>query len=137
MTFANGMALSPDKDHLYVAESFAGRVIRIPIDESGDPQEGELFVEGFERVPDGLAFDTAGNLYISCYEPSRIYRVSPEREIHLFIDDPIAHTSVPSDELCVSRRRALHIQPRPVAHNADRSPLRGPHIALNGSLAQG
>jgi gluconolactonase len=92
MTFANGMALSPDKDHLYVAESFAGRVIRIPIDENGSPQEGEPFVEGLERVPDGLAFDAAGNLYISCYEPSRIYRVSPERGIRLFIDDPIAHT---------------------------------------------
>jgi sugar lactone lactonase YvrE len=92
MTFANGMALSPDKDHLYVAESFAGRVIRIPIDENGNPQEGEPFVKELERVPDGLAFDAAGNLYISCYEPSRIYRVSPEREIHLFIDDPIAHT---------------------------------------------
>jgi sugar lactone lactonase YvrE len=78
--------------YLYVAESFAGRVIRIPIDENGSPEVGELFVEGLERVPDGLAFDAAGNLYIACYEPSRIYRVSPEREIHLFIDDPIAHT---------------------------------------------
>jgi gluconolactonase len=92
MTFANGMVLSPDRDHLYVAESFVGRVIRIPIDEYGNPQEGEPFVDGLERVPDGLAFDTDGNLYISCYEPSRIYRVSPEREMHLFIDDPIAHT---------------------------------------------
>ena len=72
MTFANGMALSPDKDYLYVAESFAGRVIRIPIDENGSPEVGELFVEGLERVPDGLAFDAAGNLYIACYEPSRI-----------------------------------------------------------------
>ena len=42
MTFANGMALSPDKDYLYVAESFAGRVIRIPIDENGSPEVGEL-----------------------------------------------------------------------------------------------
>jgi gluconolactonase len=92
MTFANGMALSPDKDHLYVAESFAGRVIRISIDENGNPQESDLFLDGIDRVPDGLAFDTAGNLYISCYEPSRIYRVSPDRQIHLFIDDPIAHT---------------------------------------------
>jgi gluconolactonase len=92
MTFANGMALSPDRDYLYVAESFASRVIRIPIDQNGNPQEGELWVDELERVPDGLAFDTAGNLYIACYEPSRIYRVSPEREIHLFIDDPIAHT---------------------------------------------
>lgn len=64
----------------------------IPINENGSPEEGELLVEGLERVPDGLAFDAAGNLYIACYEPSRIYRVSPEREIHLLIEDPVAHT---------------------------------------------
>jgi sugar lactone lactonase YvrE len=31
-----------------------------------------VVVEGIERLPDGLAVDRAGNLYISCYEPSRI-----------------------------------------------------------------
>jgi len=93
MTFANGMTLSPEKSHLYVVETFARRVIRIPIDEYGDPGKGEPFVEEIERVPDGLAFDAAGNLYIACYEPSRIYRVSPQREmIQLFIDGPEAHT---------------------------------------------
>jgi hypothetical protein len=87
-------------------------------------------------VPDGLAFDAAGNLYIACYEPSRIYRVSPERDTSLYRRPRSAHPA-PSNKLCVSRRTALHIQPGPVAHNADRSPLRGPSIALNGSLAWG
>jgi gluconolactonase len=41
-------------------------------------------VDELERVPDGLAFDAAGNLYIACYEPSRIYRVSPERDTSLY-----------------------------------------------------
>ena len=45
-----------------------------------------------ERLPDGLAFDARGNLYVSCYEPSRIYRVHPDGEIHLLVDDPDAHT---------------------------------------------
>jgi sugar lactone lactonase YvrE len=101
-----------------------------------NPEEGELFVDELERVPDGLAFDAAGNLYIACYEPSRIYRVSPERDTSLYRRPRSAHPA-PSNKLCVSRRTALHIQPGPVAHNADRSPLRGPSIALNGSLAWG
>lgn len=92
MTFANGMALSSGKEYLYVAESFARRVVRIPIDEGGAPGEVEVFVEGLDRVPDGLAFDAEGNLYVSCYEPSRIYRVSEEGEVALLIDDPEAHT---------------------------------------------
>src|SRR5215213_1433732 len=92
MTFANGMALSSEWNLLYVAETFARRVTRIPILEDGAAGEAETFVEGIERLPDGLAFDTEGNLYVSCYEPSRIYRVSPDREINLLVDDPEAHT---------------------------------------------
>ena len=92
MTFANGMALSSERDLLYVAETFARRVTRIPVLEDGAAGEAETFVEGIERLPDGLAFDTEGNLYVSCYEPSRIYRVSPDREINLLVDDPEAHT---------------------------------------------
>ena len=29
------------------------------------------------NVPDGLAIAPDGTLYISCYEPSRIYRMKP------------------------------------------------------------
>jgi gluconolactonase len=92
MTFANGMALSAAGDFLYVAETFARKISRIPILEDGSPGESTTFVEGIERLPDGLAFDVGGNLYVSCYEPSRIYRVSPDRKIDLLVDDPEAHT---------------------------------------------
>ena len=37
--------------------------------------EKELFTEDIATVPDGLAFDKNENLFISCYEPSRIYMV--------------------------------------------------------------
>jgi gluconolactonase len=92
MTFANGMALSSEGDFLYVAETFARKITRIPILEDGTAGESVTFVEGIERLPDGLAFDAGGNLYVSCYEPSRIYRVSPDRKIELLVDDPEAHT---------------------------------------------
>jgi gluconolactonase len=92
MTFANGMALSAAGDFLYVAETFARKISRIPILEDGTSGESTTFVEGIERLPDGLAFDVSGNLYVSCYEPSRIYRVSPDRKIDLLVDDPEAHT---------------------------------------------
>jgi gluconolactonase len=92
MTFANGMALSLEGNFLYVAETFARKITRIPILEDGTAGESVTFIEGIERLPDGLAFDAGGNLYVSCYEPSRIYRVSPGREIDLLVDDPEAHT---------------------------------------------
>ncbi|MGH2557746.1 MAG: SMP-30/gluconolactonase/LRE family protein [Thermomicrobiales bacterium] len=92
LTFANGLALSPDRDTLYVVETFASRVCRIPINADGSPGEAEVFVDGIERLPDGLAFDVEGNLYISCYEPSRLFRARPDGMLDLLIDDPDAHT---------------------------------------------
>lgn len=92
MTFANGMALSPERDFLYVAETFARRLLRVPIREDGSAGEAEVFVRSIECLPDGLAFDTEANLYVSCYEPSRVYKISPDRQIRLLVDDPEAHT---------------------------------------------
>ncbi len=90
--FANGMALSLDRDTLYLVETFARRISRIPIHADGTAGAAEVFVEGIERLPDGLAFDVGGNLYISCYEPSRIFRARPDGRLELLVDDPEAHT---------------------------------------------
>lgn len=92
LVFANGLALAPDGDALYVVETFASRVSRIPIRADGTAGEAEVFVAGIERLPDGLAFDAAGNLYIACYEPSRLFRATPDGRLDLLIDDPDAHT---------------------------------------------
>ncbi|WP_028058734.1 SMP-30/gluconolactonase/LRE family protein [Candidatus Solirubrobacter pratensis] len=86
--FANGMALEPGGDALYVVETWAQRVVRIPI-AGGAP---EPVVEGIERVPDGIALDAGGLLYIACYEPSRVYRCDPATgALELLLDDPTAH----------------------------------------------
>jgi sugar lactone lactonase YvrE len=86
--FANGMALDPGGDALYVVETWAQRVVRIPL--AGGPPEP--VVEGIERVPDGVALDVDGRLYISCYEPSRVYRFDPATgELEVLLDDPTAH----------------------------------------------
>jgi gluconolactonase len=91
LNFANGIALSPSRDAIYVAETFGHRVSRIPIRPDGTAGEADSFVTEIDRLPDGLAFDVEGNLYVSCYEPSRIYRVSPGGQLALLIDDPDAH----------------------------------------------
>lgn len=92
LRFANGMALSPDGRWLYVAETFDRKVSRIPILGDGKAGEAEVVVQKIDRLPDGLAFDVEGNLYVACYEPARIYRVSSDNHIDLLIEDPDAHT---------------------------------------------
>lgn len=90
LAFANGMALAPGGDELYVAETFGRRICAIAIDAAGAAGERRIVVENIERLPDGLAFDDKARLYIACYEPSRIYRWDG-LSLELFADDPEAH----------------------------------------------
>jgi len=38
-------------------------------------------------VPDGLAFDEGGRLYISCYRPDRVYRLDNDGSLSVIADD--------------------------------------------------
>lgn len=90
--FANGLALSPDERALYVVCSFAQSVERIEILPDGRPGARTAFAKLPNTVPDGLAFDANGQLYISCYAPNHIYCASPDGKIELLMDDWEGHT---------------------------------------------
>ncbi len=89
--FANGMALHPDGQHLMVVETFGGSVAGIGINADGSAGKVNRLVSGIERLPDGLAYDATCNLFISCYEPSRIYRFDTKGNLEVYLDDPLAH----------------------------------------------
>lgn len=85
---ANGLALSPVGDALYLVESHLPGVSRVPIlaDGRAGPKEPFLALSGDE--PDGLAFHPGGDLFISIYNPTRIYRWSFTRGVlELLIED--------------------------------------------------
>ena len=90
------MALDPSGQYLYVVASLnAPRVERIKINEDGSAGKTENVVSLPGTVPDGLAWDTQGNLYISCYTPSRVYRLSPSGKLEILAEDP-EHTMLAS-----------------------------------------
>jgi len=85
--FTNGLAINPGGDYLYVAESLLPGVTRIPILPDGSAGEAEIIVLLPGTVPDGLAFDQEGRLYVSCYRPDRVYRVDPDGAVRIVADD--------------------------------------------------
>jgi gluconolactonase len=92
MTFANGMALAPSGDALFVCETFARQIARIDFDGNGAAAGASVFAGDLPGLPDGIAFDAGGNLFVGCYEPSRILRIAPDgRAAEVYIEDATAH----------------------------------------------
>lgn len=92
MDFANGLALGLDGDRIYVCETFARRILCIEIEENGAAGHSRVFADDLAGLPDGLALDKHGNVFVGCYEPSRILRISADgRRTDIYVDDPTAH----------------------------------------------
>lgn len=117
--FPNGLALSADDRYLFVAQSHTDDVLKVEIQPDGTAGHREVYARGLERVPDGLAFDVEGNLYVSCYASDNIYKVSPERAVSVLAYDRdgttlarptnIAFGGPEHDELFVANLGRWHI----------------------------
>ena len=87
-TFPNGLCLSPEGEYLYVAVSLdQPRIERISINDDGTSGSREIVTLVPRSVPDGLAFDDEGTLYISCYRPDRIWRYRQDKGLEVLVDD--------------------------------------------------
>ena len=92
LVFANGLALAPGGDALLVCETFARRVTSIPIGSDGMAGKARPYSADLPGLPDGIAFDDRGALFVGCYEPSRILRIAPGGgPAEIYIEDPTAH----------------------------------------------
>ena len=81
--FPNGLAIDPASEYLYVVLSQAPGVARLPL-RGGLP---EMVVPLPKLVPDGIAFDRDGTLYIACYAPDAILTLAPDGALRLFASD--------------------------------------------------
>lgn len=95
--FANGTAIDPHEDAVYVLESSRNDCLRIPIKKDGTFGKPEIYAKGFPALPDGMAFDVERNLYITLpgtpkdgkLEPvNKMIRVDPNGNWEELIDDP-------------------------------------------------
>jgi gluconolactonase len=86
--FPNGCCLAPDGDALLVVQSTDPGVWRVPIGRDGSAGAPQAVCAVPGTVPDGIALDTEGRLYVACYRPDRICRVAPDGVVEVLADDP-------------------------------------------------
>jgi gluconolactonase len=72
--------MSDDERWLFMVESDTDRVFRFELTSDGRLGPGEVYSDSVGRLPDGLALDETGNLYVACYASDEIWRISPTRE---------------------------------------------------------
>lgn len=91
LDFGNAMVV--EGEDLLVVESDGPSVSRV--DRGGGVPERLIELAG--TVPDGLALDTEGGLWISCYQPNRIYRLRPDGTLEQVADDLLGwHLPMPT-----------------------------------------
>jgi gluconolactonase len=81
VAFPNGLAIFGG--YLYIVESALARIVRMPL----GGHELEEVVALPRTVPDGIAFDEEGGLWISCFQPNRIYRMDRSGGLETVVDD--------------------------------------------------
>lgn len=90
--FANGMALSADGTRLLICETFSRKISLVSFAADGTVARIADFADDLPGLPDGLALDAAGNVFVGCYEPSRILRINADgSDTVVYIEDPTAH----------------------------------------------
>jgi gluconolactonase len=89
-TLPNGVCMGPGEEHLYVAMTLdPGRIARVEIRPDGSAGRTEDFVVLEETLPDGLAFDRQGNLYVVTYRPDTVWVVpAGKRTAEAYANDP-------------------------------------------------
>jgi gluconolactonase len=96
--FANGTAIDPNEDAVYVLESSRNDCVRISIKKDGTFGKPEIYASGFPAIPDGMAFDVERNLYVTLPGVPKDGKLAPKNQIiridpnggkwELLIDDP-------------------------------------------------
>lgn len=87
--FPNGACLTIDDDALLVVTSTPDPgVTRVPINDDGSAGRPEVLVSLEGTVPDGVALADDGTVFVACYRPDRLYRLSHDGRPQVLAEDP-------------------------------------------------
>jgi gluconolactonase len=100
INYANGLAIAPDGQTLYVNETRGGRLLRFAIAADGTLGGRQVFVQLADILrdgarttysPDGLRIDAKGNLFVGLYNGGGFAVIGPDGKMLQQIDVPAAH----------------------------------------------
>ncbi len=84
----NGIALDPEETFVYYVETWGASISRIAINKDGSSGDIERVVHMPRHVPDGIAFDENGRMWIACHRPDKICVFDVEsRRLEVFAED--------------------------------------------------
>jgi sugar lactone lactonase YvrE len=88
--FTNEIRFDAKEEWLYVVETTGGRITRLRIDEHGDVREREIFGPsslGKGAWPDGIAFDSYGNLWGTMVYSDKLFALTPQGDLRILLDE--------------------------------------------------
>jgi gluconolactonase len=88
--FTNEIRFDANEEFLYVVETTGGCITRLRIDEEARVVEREIFGPtrlGKGAWPDGIAFDSAGNLWGTLVYSDKLFVLTPQGDMRILLDE--------------------------------------------------
>jgi sugar lactone lactonase YvrE len=88
--FTNEIRFDAREEFLYVVETTGGRITRLRIDQDGSAVEREVFGPsclGTGAWPDGIAFDSFGNLWGTLVYSDKLFVLTPQGDLRILLDE--------------------------------------------------
>jgi sugar lactone lactonase YvrE len=88
--FTNEIRMDAKEEYLYVAETTGGCISRLRVHEDGSLGEREIFGPsslGKGAWPDGIAFDSLGNLWGTMVYSDKLFVLTPQGDLRLLLDE--------------------------------------------------
>ncbi|MBD9624704.1 SMP-30/gluconolactonase/LRE family protein [Ensifer sp. ENS06] len=91
----NGPAFSPDNRSLYFSDSARGRILRYDLDDRGVISNRRTFFtfRTDDGLPDGLAVDSAGNVWCALYGGAKVVCVDPAGRLRQSLPLPASYAT--------------------------------------------
>ncbi|NUQ31115.1 MAG: SMP-30/gluconolactonase/LRE family protein [Acidobacteriaceae bacterium] len=92
--FTNEIRMDAKEEYMYVVETTGGCISRLRVHDDGTLGEREIFGPsslGTGAWPDGIAFDSIGNLWGTCVYSDKLFVLTPQGDLRVLLDegDPV------------------------------------------------